>query len=42
MSVDSVKKFFNDKMKEVNNTSLLLDEERYSNILREAKEAQIL
>jgi hypothetical protein len=46
MSVDSVKKIFSDKVKELNDTSshrsLLLDEERHNNILREVKEAQIL
>jgi len=46
MSVNSVKKIFNDKVKELNVTSrhrsLFLDNERYNNILREVKEAQIL
>jgi len=46
MSVDSVKKIFNDKVKELNDASsrrsLFLDNERYNNILREVKEAQIL
>ena len=46
MSVDSVKKIFNYKVKELNDASshrsLLLDDERYNNILREDKEAQIL
>jgi len=46
MSVDSVKKIFNDKVKELNyassRRSLFLDNERYNNILREVKEAQIL
>jgi len=46
MSVDSVKKSFNDKVKELNDSSshrsLPLDDERYSNMLREVKEAQIL
>jgi len=45
MSVDSVK-IFNDKVKEMNDASshrsLLLDNERYNNILREVKIAQIL
>jgi hypothetical protein len=45
MSVDSVKKIFDDKMKELNDASshrsLFLDNERYNNILREVKEAQI-
>ena len=44
-SVDSVK-IFNDKVKELNDASshrsLFLDNERYNNILREVKEAQIL
>ena len=44
--VDSVKKIFNGKMKELNDASshrsLLLDNERYNNILREVKEARIL
>lgn len=46
MSVDSVKKIFNDKVKELNDASshrsLFLDNERYNKILREVKEAQIL
>ena len=46
MSVDNVKKIFNDKMKELHvacsHRSLFRDNERYSNILREVKEAQIL
>ena len=46
MSFDSVKNIFNDKMKELNDASshrsLCLDNERYSNVLREVKEAQIL
>jgi len=46
MSVDSVKKIFNDKVKVLNDSSshrsLFLDNEGYSNILREVKEAQIL
>jgi len=46
MSVDSVKKTFIDKVKELNDvsshTSLFLDNEHYNNILREVKEAQIL
>jgi len=46
MSVDSVKKIFNDKVKELKDASghrsLFLDNERYNNILREVKEAQIL
>jgi len=46
MSVDSVKKIFDDKVKELNDASshrsLFLDKERYDNILREIKEAQIL
>jgi len=47
MSVDSVKKIFNDKVKELNDASshrgsLFLDNDRYHNILREAKEAPIL
>jgi len=46
MSVDSVKKIFNDKVKGLNDASshrsLFLDKERYSNILWEVKEAQIL
>ena len=46
MSVDSVKKIFNDKVKEMNDASshrsLFLDNERYNNFLREVTEAQIL
>jgi len=46
MSVDSVKKIFNNKVKELNDAnshrSLFLDNEHYKNILREVKEAQIL
>jgi hypothetical protein len=43
MSVDSVKKIFNDKVKELNAVmSLLLDDKRYNNILHKVKEAQIL
>ena len=46
MSVESVKKIFNDKVKELNDASshrrLFIDNERYNNILREVKEAQIL
>jgi hypothetical protein len=46
MSVDSVKKIFTDKLKELNDAgshrSLFLDNERYSSILREVKETQIL
>ena len=46
VSVDSVKKIFNDKVKELNDASShrswFLDNERYNNILREVKEAQIL
>jgi len=46
ISVDSLKKIFNDKVKELNDASshrsLFLDNERYDNILREVKEAQIL
>jgi len=46
MSVDSVKKIFSDKVKELNDASshrsLFLDNERYNNILWEVKEAQIL
>jgi len=46
MSVDSLKKIFNDNVNELNDASshrsLLLDEERYSNILREVKEVKIL
>ena len=46
MSFDSVKNIFNDKMKELNDASsdrnLFLDNERYNNVLRDVKEAQIL
>ena len=46
MSVDCVKKIFNDNVKELNDASshrsLFLNNERYNNILREVKEAQIL
>ena len=46
MSVDSVKKIFNGKVKELNEASshrsLFIDNERYSNMLREVKESQIL
>jgi len=46
MSVDSVKKILNEKVKELNDTSshrsLVLDKELYSNILREVKGAQVL
>jgi len=46
MSVGSVKKIFNDKVKELNDASshrsLFLDNGRYNNILRKVKEAQIL
>jgi len=46
MCVDSVKKIFNDKVKELNEASshrsLFLDNEHYNNILREVKEAHIL
>jgi len=46
LSVDSVKKIFNDKVKKLNDTSshrsLFLNNERYNNVLREVKEAQIL
>ena len=46
MSVDSVKKIFNDKVKELNDASshrsLFLDNGRYNNILLEVKEARIL
>ena len=46
MSVDSVKKIFNDNVKELNDASshrsLFLDNERYKNILQEVKEAQML
>ena len=44
-SVDSVKKIFNDKVKEPNDaishSSLFLDNEGYNNISQEVKEAQI-
>jgi hypothetical protein len=46
MSHDSVKKIFNDKVKEVNdpwcNRIVFLDNERYDNIKREVEEAKIL
>ena len=46
MSVNSVKKIFNDKVKELNGArshrSFFLDNGRYNNILREVKEAQTL
>jgi len=46
MSVDNVKKIFNDKVKELNDASshrsLFLDNKRYNNILGEVKEAKIL
>jgi hypothetical protein len=46
MSVDSVKKIFNEKLNEFNDASsdrsLFLDNEHYDNILREVKEARIL
>jgi len=46
MSVDNVKKIFNRKVKELNDASshrsLLLGNERYNNVLREVKEAQVL
>jgi hypothetical protein len=46
MSVDSVKKIFNEKVNEVNDASsdrsLFLDNQRYNKILREVKEAHIL
>jgi hypothetical protein len=46
MSCDSVKKNFNDKLKELNdprcNKSVFLDNERYDNIKREVGEAKIL
>ena len=46
ISVDSVKKTFNDKVKDLNDASshrsLFLDNERYYNILQEVNEAQIL
>ena len=46
MSVDSAKKIFNDKVKELNDASshksLFLDNGRYDKILREFKEAQVL
>jgi hypothetical protein len=45
MSIDSVKKIFIDKVKELNDASshrsLFLDNDRYNNILREVKEAQL-
>jgi hypothetical protein len=44
MSVDSLKKIFNDNVKELNDASshrsLFRDNERYNNILREVKEAR--
>jgi hypothetical protein len=46
MSRDSVKKIFNDKVKELNdprcNRSVFLDNEHYGNIKREVEEAKIL
>ena len=46
MSVESVKKIFNDKVKELNDASnhrsLFLDNKGYNNISREVTEAQIL
>ena len=46
MPVDSAKKIFNDKVKELvdpsSYRSLFLDNEHYNKILREVKEAQIL
>jgi hypothetical protein len=46
MSSDSVKQIFNNKVKELNDASshrsLFLDNERYNNVLRDVKEAQIL
>jgi hypothetical protein len=46
MSVVSVKKIFNDRVKELNDASshrsLFLDNERYNNILGEVMEVQIL
>src|SRR5215510_1286681 len=46
MSRGSVKKIFNDKVKELNdprcNRSVFLDNERYDNIKREVEEAKIL
>jgi polysaccharide deacetylase 2 family uncharacterized protein YibQ len=46
MSRDSVKKIFNDKVKELNdprcNRSVFLDNERYDNIKRQVDEAKIL
>jgi UDP-3-O-[3-hydroxymyristoyl] glucosamine N-acyltransferase len=46
MSVDSVKKIFNEKVNELNDASsdrsLFLDNERYDKVLQEVKEAQIL
>jgi len=46
MSVESVKKIFNDKVKELSDASshrsLFLDNERYNNILWEVKENHVL
>jgi len=46
MSVDCVKKIFNDNVKELIDASsrrtLFVDNDRYNNILRDVKEAQIL
>jgi hypothetical protein len=46
VSVDGVKKIFNEKVNELNyassDRSLFLDNELYDKILREVKEAQIL
>ena len=46
MSIDSVKKIFNDKVKKLNDASnhgsLFLDNEDYNNISRDVKEVQIL
>jgi hypothetical protein len=46
MSRDSVKKIFNDKLKELDdpwcNRSVFLDNEGYDNIKREVEEAKIL
>jgi hypothetical protein len=46
MSRNSVKKIFNNKVKELNglrcNTSVFLDNERYDNIKREVEEAKLL
>ena len=46
MSVDSEKRIFNEKVKELNDASshrsLFLDNEDYNNILREVNKAQIL